>query len=88
MHTAIVLFISLLLLGACHIIARKLTATSAEATRLATFIFLPLWLIVAAINMWIGVSGAGYSIREELPMLALVFGLPVALALFIRWKSL
>ncbi|GGC60423.1 hypothetical protein [Undibacterium terreum] len=86
MHTVIVLFISFVVLGACHIAARKMTASSAAANRLATIIFLPLWLLGAGINMWMGVSGAGYSVEEELPMFGLVFGLPAAIALFIRWK--
>ncbi|WP_394780182.1 hypothetical protein [Undibacterium sp.] len=86
MHTAIVLFFSVVLLGVCHILARKLAATSAGAIRLATMIFLPLWLVVAGCNMWMGVAGAGYTVAEELPMFVLIFGLPAAIALFMRWK--
>ncbi|MFZ6645160.1 hypothetical protein ACO0LO_05545 [Undibacterium sp. TJN25] len=86
MHTAVVLFFSVILLGVCHILARKLAATSASATRLATLMFLPLWLVTAGCNMWMGVAGAGYTVAEELSMFALVFSVPAALALFIRWK--
>ncbi|MES2072149.1 MAG: hypothetical protein V4488_17470 [Pseudomonadota bacterium] len=88
MHTAIVLFISFVVLGVCHILARKLTTSSADATKLATLIFLPLWLVAAGINLWMGVSDAGYTVAEELPMFALVFGVPAVVALLIRWKLL
>jgi len=46
--------------------------------------FLPLWLVGGSINMYIGVVRAGYSISEEAPMFALVFGVP-AIAAFIVW---
>ena len=43
--------------------------------------FLPLWFIGAGVNMWIGVTRAGYPISAELPIFLLVFGVPAALAL-------
>ena len=43
--------------------------------------FLPLWFIGAGVNMWIGVTRAGYPISAELPIFLLVFGVPTALAL-------
>jgi hypothetical protein len=36
----------------------------------------------AAINLWIGVSQAGYSFLEELPIFLVIFGIPAALAVF------
>ena len=36
------------------------------------------------INMLVGVYSAGYSFREELPILALVFAVPAAAALLVR----
>jgi hypothetical protein len=47
--------------------------------------FAPVWAVVAAVNMWIGVSHAGYSVREELPILLLVFLVPIALSGGIVW---
>jgi riboflavin transporter FmnP len=49
-------------------------------------IFVPLWLAVAAINMWIGVARAGYSVAEELPIFLVIFIIPAAVAVFIWWK--
>ena len=40
----------------------------------------------ALVNMWIGVSRAGYSVAEELPIFLLIFALPAAAAGFAWWK--
>jgi hypothetical protein len=47
-----------------------------------------LWFITAAANMWIGVSRAGYSFQEELPIFLLIFLLPCAVAVLVKWKLL
>ncbi len=49
-------------------------------------IFIPIWLVVAAVNMWIGVAKAGYSVVEELPIFLAIFALPAAAASFVWWK--
>jgi hypothetical protein len=49
-------------------------------------VFIPLWLICAGINLWIGVSQAGYSVAEEAPIFLGVFGVPAAIAVLIWWK--
>jgi hypothetical protein len=46
----------------------------------------PVWLVLALINMWIGVSRAGYSVSEELPIFVAIFGLPGLSAAFVWWK--
>ena len=52
----------------------------------ATLIFIVLWLLLAGLNLWVGVTRAGYTLREELPIFLLIFALPATLALFVRWK--
>lgn len=52
----------------------------------AVKIFIPVWLVAALINMWIGVTRAGYSVAEELPIFLLIFAVPAAVAGFIWWK--
>jgi hypothetical protein len=37
-------------------------------------------------NFWVGVSHAGYAVREELPILLLICVVPAAVALLVRWK--
>ncbi|HVE48227.1 MAG TPA: hypothetical protein VNG69_01260 [Casimicrobiaceae bacterium] len=54
---------------------------AAFAYPLAAKIFVPLWLVVAAANAYIGVARAGYSIGEELPIFLAVFAIPAAVAL-------
>jgi hypothetical protein len=55
-------------------------------TTLGAKIFIPLWFIAAAINMWIGVAKAGYSFMEELPIFLAIFAVPAAAAGFVWWK--
>jgi hypothetical protein len=38
--------------------------------------------------MWLGVSRAGYSFREELPIFLVIFAVPAAVALFVKFKWL
>ncbi len=52
----------------------------------AALIFIPIWFGAALINLWIGVSRAGYSVAEELPVFLAVFAIPAVVALFIWWK--
>lgn len=44
---------------------------------------MPVWLVIACVNMWVGISRAGYTFAEELPILLLIFVLPASLAIFI-----
>jgi hypothetical protein len=84
MHTVIVLAIGVGLLGVCASIGALLGGASGAAT--AALAFLPLWLVGAGINMYIGVKRAGYSIAEEAPMFLVVFAIPAAIALVVWWK--
>ena len=36
--------------------------------------------------MWVGVAKAGYSTAEEPPILLLLFGIPAAVAVVLKWK--
>jgi hypothetical protein len=83
-HTVIVLGIGLALLAACSLVGRLLSGGS--GLRGALLVFLPLWLIGAGINMYIGVTQAGYSVADEAPIFLVVFGVPAAIALGLWWK--
>lgn len=48
--------------------------------------FIPVWILIAATNFWIGVSHAGYPVRAELPILLLIAAIPIALACFALWQ--
>ena len=84
MHTIIVLAIGVGLLVACASVGGLSAGASGAAT--GALAFLPLWLVGAGINMYIGVKRAGYSVAEEAPMFLLVFAVPAAIALVVWWK--
>ena len=50
-------------------------------------IFIVLWWLVACVNLWIGVSRAGYTLADELPIFLLIFAPPAAVAAYVYWKS-
>ena len=67
MRTLLFLVAGLLLLSAVLILGKLFSANFAEAPRIATVAFVVLWLVVAATNMWVGVSKAGYPVADEVP---------------------
>lgn len=48
--------------------------------------FVPVWLLVALVNMWVGVTYAGYTVRQEAPILLLVFAVPTVVATAAAWQ--
>jgi hypothetical protein len=86
MRTVIIILCGLLLLGVC-VLAGRLTGGAATGAMVTSAkIFLPIWLVAALINMWVGVSRAGYSVAEELPIFLVIFAIPAAVAVFLWWK--
>ncbi|WP_219216520.1 hypothetical protein [Variovorax boronicumulans] len=49
-------------------------------------VFVPLWFVVAAVNMCVGVARAGYGFMEELPIFLVLFLVPVAVAFGLRGR--
>ncbi len=86
MRTLIFLVGGLALFGACIGVARLL-GTAANLTA-ATLGCVALWFAVSAANLWLGVTRAGYSFTEELPIFLLIFLVPAAVAVLVRWKFL
>jgi hypothetical protein len=85
MHVAMVVAGGILLLGV-FLLFGKLWGGDAAGSATAAKIFIPVWLAVAIVNLWVGVSKAGYTIREELPILLIVFALPAAAAAVAIWQ--
>jgi hypothetical protein len=50
-------------------------------------LFIPIWFCLSALNLWIGVKQAGYSIDEELPIFLLIFTIPASMAALLWWRS-
>lgn len=56
------------MLAVCLLIGRLLGGASNKALAKAALVFIVVWLGLTALNMWIGVTQAGYSVAEELPI--------------------
>jgi hypothetical protein len=86
MHTVKVIAGGFVLLALC-LLAGRLVGGPAPAVGVAgaARLFIPLWLVAAAINLWIGVSKAGYTVAEEAPIFLVVFAVPAAVALLLVW---
>lgn len=84
MHMILVIGGGVVLLG-LFVLFGWLWGTSAAGMATAAKAFVPAWLVVAAVNMWVGVTHAGYGVREELPILLVVFALPAAAAAGLIW---
>jgi hypothetical protein len=86
MRTGLFLLSGVLLVVASFILGKLFSSNYPGAPTLATVLFIALWFLISIANMWVGVAKAGYSVTEELPILALIFGVPVAVAIVVRWK--
>jgi hypothetical protein len=84
MRTITIILGGFVLLGLFVFVGRWVGA-SATSLGTAAKIFIPIWLIAAGLNMWMG-TRAGYSVAEELPIFLLIFAAPAAVALFVWWK--
>ena len=74
----------LLLFGLFALVASRIRGAPSIVT--AAKAFIPIWLVVALVNMWIGVARAGYSVADEAPIFAAIFAIPAAVAAFVWWK--
>jgi hypothetical protein len=88
MRTAIIIVGGFLLWAACVVAAKLVPGSTGASLTTATIVFVVIWFIAAAVNLWAGVSKAGYTFAEELPIFLLIFLLPAVVAVVIRWKWL
>ena len=73
MHTLMMLGAGLVLLTLCLLLGYWRNTVG-----LAALWFIPIWFIVAAVNIWVGVTQAGYSFLQEVPFF-LVLVIPLTL---------
>ncbi|WP_018183117.1 hypothetical protein [Kaistia granuli] len=85
MHVVLVIGGGIVLL-CLFLLFGKLWGGAAPDFALAVKLFIPIWALIAIINLWVGVTRAGYSMREELPILVLVFATPAILAGVAFWR--
>ena len=88
MRTGLFLLAGFMFLAASLIVGKLFSENYPGSTTIATVLFVAGWLVIASFNMWTGVAKAGYSVAAELPILALIFGVPAVAAILIRWKFL
>jgi hypothetical protein len=86
MHTLKVIAAGFALLAICLAVGRGLGGPGTASMVTAAKVFLPLWFIAAAVNLWIGVTRGGYSVADEAPIFAVVFGVPAAVAGLLWWR--
>jgi hypothetical protein len=84
MRTILIILGGLVLLGLFLFGGRWIGGAGTMVT--AAKVFIPIWLAAALYNMWVGVSQAGYSVAEELPIFLLIFAVPAIVAAFVWWK--
>jgi hypothetical protein len=88
MRTAIIIAGGFVLWAVCLGVAKLVDSPAKFSMTAATIAFAAIWFVAAAANMWLGVSRAGYSFQEELPIFLLIFLLPAAVAIFVNWRFL
>lgn len=82
MHTVMIIVAGLVLFAILALLARQIEPLHPHYFS----VFIVLWFIGAAINMWVGIAHAGYSFMDELPIFFVVFLIPVVLAGLIKRK--
>jgi hypothetical protein len=85
-HNIKVILLGFALLAVCLLAGRYAAGGLPAILARSALIFIGLWFLGAGINMWLGVSKAGYSVREEIPFFFIVFLVPAVVALFIWWR--
>lgn len=84
MHTVMTILGGLLLLAVFLIFGWLWGGPAGAAS--AARLFLPAWAAVALANLWVGVTRAGYTVAQELPILAVNLAVPMAAALLVAWR--
>lgn len=66
----------------------KVISKQSASSWTPTIIFAVVWFAIAAWNMWVGVTQAGYTFAEELPIFFVLWLVPLGITGFIKWKFL
>jgi len=88
MRTVLFLAVGFLLLAAFLLLARLFSADYPSAKYAATVAFIVCWLLISAFNLWVGVPKNGYTVADELPIFILIFAVPAAVAVILKWRLL
>ena len=84
LRSVIIILGGLALLGLLALLGTQFGGGLSMVTAAQTFI--PVWFVAMLVNIWLGVSRAGYSVAEEFPVFLVTFAVPAAAAAFVWWK--
>ena len=84
MHTVKVGAAGFGLLALCALAGRSLRGKHGVAD--GALLFVPLWGVGTAVNLYAGVKHAGYSVAEELPIAGALFAVPALAATGLWWR--
>jgi hypothetical protein len=82
LRSVLIILGGLALLGLLALLSTRFGGELSLVT--AAQVFIPIWFIAMLANTWIGISHAGYTVPEELPILV-TFAVPAAAAAFVWW---
>lgn len=85
MHMSLVILGGAVLLGVFALFG-KLWGGDVAGIAAGAKLFIPVWVVIALVNMWVGVTKAGYTVAQELPILLVVVIVPTALAAWLTWQ--
>ena len=85
-RTLLFLLAGFLLLAAFALLGKLFSSNYPGSTYAAVLIFVACWFGIAGGNLWVGVTSAGYSLKDEFPIFLLIFGVPTMVALFLKWR--
>ena len=88
MRTVMFLAAGLLLMGGFLVLGKLFAAAYPEATRIAASAFVLVWVVIAGFNLWAGVTKAGYTLGDELPIFLLIVAVPVVATVLLKWRVL
>lgn len=83
MHSVMVVLGGVVLLAVCLFASRRLSGS----VSFGALCFAPLWFLATAVNMWIGVTRAGYTVAQEFPIFLGLFSVLTLPALVIWWRT-
>lgn len=86
MHTIIVIGGGFLILGISVLLGRYVGGSEPAQMARVALVFIPVWFGLSLLNLWVGVSRAGYSVSEEAPVFLAVFAVPALTAILLWWK--
>ena len=82
MHTVMITVVGLVLLALFLGVGHLRSAGAGRSQAASAFI--PVWFVLASVNVTIGVVYAGYSLLQEAPVFAVTFAIPAAAAWFAK----